>query len=209
MSDTSLQIIALDAANMLHLESCQGDMEANEPTQIPKERVALLDFETCCRIPMVPSSDVHTATPTNRDTVTNITALEPMLLRNQAIGKEFYTPIETRGKLHEPIDGYACDMWALGIILLIMLTSRYPFLPRNEESAFAFYKHLRYHDVGDLLAPPVGRHSFSTIHDKRPLKSMFPNDAIEVMRLLLHPDRRKRMTAAQLLRHPWVALAGS
>jgi serine/threonine protein kinase len=201
MADMTLRQVALDAANMLH------DLEvATEsiPTILSQERCALLDFETCCRIPMIRPMNEGEGQDAGSDLQHD---LEPMLIRNQPIGKVLYLPLENFGRYHKPIDAFACDMWALGVLLMIMLTSGFPFNPTSEESALAFYRHVRHHDIGDLLVRQPGHHSFATNHDRKPLKSIIPDDAMDAIRLLLQPDRRTRITAAQLLRHPWLSLS--
>lgn len=82
------------------------------------------------------------------------------------------------------------DMWALGVIIYIMLTGVHP---------FDLYGNASNDEVIDAIIsgkqPPL--------HNS-PLTAHLSPDAISVIEKLLQWNPRKRLTADQLLEHPWV-----
>eukprot|EP00429_Kryptoperidinium_foliaceum_P002198 CAMPEP_0176007262 /NCGR_PEP_ID=MMETSP0120_2-20121206/3142_1 /TAXON_ID=160619 /ORGANISM="Kryptoperidinium foliaceum, Strain CCMP 1326" /LENGTH=823 /DNA_ID=CAMNT_0017340017 /DNA_START=20 /DNA_END=2491 /DNA_ORIENTATION=- len=83
----------------------------------------------------------------------------------------------------------AVDMWAVGVILYIMLTGVHPFDPaceRTDQQVSDAIKNEKTPPLDDLY---VGHLSDS---------------AIDLMKRLMAPDPDKRITAYELLHHPWV-----
>jgi serine/threonine protein kinase len=79
-------------------------------------------------------------------------------------------------------DGKPVDMWALGILLYVMLTGVFPFKGADEKDLYA----------------KIIRGQFRNNHEA------LCNDARRIIGRLLDPDVRRRMTASELLRDPFV-----
>jgi serine/threonine protein kinase len=81
------------------------------------------------------------------------------------------------------------DMWALGVIIYIMLTGMHPFdltgKGTDEEVADA---------IVNGKSPPI-RNSAITAH--------LSDSAVDLIDRLMQADPRKRLTADQMLEHPW------
>jgi CRP-like cAMP-binding protein len=83
----------------------------------------------------------------------------------------------------------AIDIWAVGVILYIMLMGFHPFDPdcdRSDDEVVAAIKR-------DPM-PPMGEEYVAHLSDS----------AKDLIRRLMEPDPSKRMTAYELLHHPWV-----
>uniref|UniRef100_A0A7S1BJJ1 cGMP-dependent protein kinase n=1 Tax=Corethron hystrix TaxID=216773 RepID=A0A7S1BJJ1_9STRA len=86
------------------------------------------------------------------------------------------------------------DMWSLGIILFIMLTGLHPFdLQGNATDEDIKQKLLKNEK------PPL--HTGVTDHVSA--------SALDLMEKLMNPDPTKRITAEQMLHHPWVRRGGA
>ena len=79
------------------------------------------------------------------------------------------------------------DMWALGVIIYMMLLGRHPFDSKCDASDEEIAKRIK-----KQRQPPLTK-------DLRISPS-----ALDLLRKLMEPDPKQRMTAHELLHHPWV-----
>ncbi|DBA00005.1 TPA: hypothetical protein N0F65_002008 [Lagenidium giganteum] len=88
---------------------------------------------------------------------------------------------------HQPQD-FGVDMWAFGVLTYITLTGVHPFDPRGDRS-----------DAEIIVEVAKGKYDV----DNEWYKSL-SNDAKDFLARLLESDPRKRMSATQALKHPWL-----
>ncbi|OQS03082.1 kinase [Thraustotheca clavata] len=105
----------------------------------------------------------------------------------QAVGKTFYMAPEMY--LKKPYDPVAADVWALGILLVILLTGAPPFSRANDtDKVFAYVK--------TRGITPVLR-AWKLIH-------LVPAPALDLLERILIADPSRRLSMQQLLEHPFV-----
>jgi len=94
-------------------------------------------------------------------------------------------------------DGFAADMWSLGVCLFAMLSG---FFPLDEASANDW----RYSKLCEAQA--VGRSTTSVVYGwyKRTAKHLSP-EVVHLLNGLLSVDANKRLTMSDVRVHPWVA----
>ena len=103
-----------------------------------------------------------------------------------------YCPPEVLDKrLRKPTNDPSMDMWALGIILYIMLTGMHPFDLEGNAS-------------DDEIKDNVLKSKGPPLKDN-PFTAHLSPDAIDVIQKLLTKNPKKRMTAFEMLQHPWVS----
>lgn len=116
--------------------------------------------------------------------------LNPELRKENEDGDEtgttgYWPPERFESKLLTP----AIDLWSLGVILYIMLTGVHPFdlnCDRTDEQVANAIKENPY--------PSMDRANVGHLSDS----------ALELISRLMEPDVEKRITAYELLHHPWV-----
>lgn len=99
----------------------------------------------------------------------------------------YWPPERFVSSKHEP--DQAADMWAVGIILFIMLTGVHPF----DLSGVATDEEIERH-IKKNPSPPI-------IPE---LTSHLSPSAIDLIQKLFHADSKQRITAEQMLQHPWI-----
>ena len=83
-------------------------------------------------------------------------------------------------------NGFKADIWALGVVLHVMMTGRFPFVGKTEKDLFARIQ------TGQFL-PPVQMNF----------------DAKRLIQRMLSLEPAKRPSASEILRDPWLTAAGS
>lgn len=84
----------------------------------------------------------------------------------------------------------SADMWALGVIIYMMLLGRHPFDLDADATDEEIGKRIK-----EQRQPPL---------EDCELASHLSPSAIDLLRKLMEPDPKKRMTAHDMLHHPWV-----
>jgi len=82
------------------------------------------------------------------------------------------------------------DMWALGVIIFTMLLGRHPFDLECDASDEEIGKRIK-----EQRRPPL---------KDCPFDVNISDSAIDLLNRLMEPDPKKRMTAHEMLHHPWV-----
>jgi len=80
-------------------------------------------------------------------------------------------------------DGKPVDIWAVGVLLFVMLTGSFPFKGVSEQDLYSKIQRGHYRHNHDAL----------------------PRQARYVIAKMLETDPRKRITAAELLKEPYIA----
>ena len=177
----------------------ESSSEGNNTTALTAN---LIDFGSAAIAPKIFSFDEEA-----NETNTNNKTQQPFALPNGTID---YWPPERFAALKASVEiQISVDMWAIGIVLFIMLAGVHPFDLQADASN---------HDFEEIMADLL----MSTHHDNDNDSSKGEEEAkncyltvspyldhvspcgIDLIRKLLEVDPMKRITAAEVLEHPWV-----
>lgn len=158
---------------------CHRDLSL-ENILVHNENSLIIDMGMCLRIPFTD--------PRNPNATTDIASgtMRRLMKPDGTCGKHNYMSPEVFANT-EPFDGYAIDLWSVGVILYIMLTG---FPPYDQAS----------------LADP----RFDVIVNGRLTDQLFEwgvhlsDDVGSLLQNMLQLDPRNRLTLDQVMRHPWV-----
>mmetsp|Transcript_33930 Transcript_33930/g.95459 ORF Transcript_33930/g.95459 Transcript_33930/m.95459 type:complete len:952 (+) Transcript_33930:178-3033(+) len=117
------------------------------------------------------------------------TFYKPGMRFTDVVGSAYYIAPEVLQRGYGP----ECDVWSVGVIMYIVLSGRPPFFGRTESEVFN-----RIMKAGQRLEDNFKRDPWPRISD--PAKAL--------IRKMLSPDPRARITAAQALADPWVRIDG-
>eukprot|EP00245_Coleochaete_scutata_P016446 TRINITY_DN7686_c0_g1_i1.p1 TRINITY_DN7686_c0_g1~~TRINITY_DN7686_c0_g1_i1.p1 ORF type:complete len:533 (+),score=103.98 TRINITY_DN7686_c0_g1_i1:233-1831(+) len=110
---------------------------------------------------------------------------QPGEVFNDVVGSPYYVAPEVLRRKYGP----EADVWSAGVIVYILLSGVPPFWAETEQGIFeAVLK-----GEIDFVSPP-----WPTIS----------SSAKDLIKKMLHGDPKKRLTARQVLAHPWVAVDG-
>jgi len=172
----------LSAVNYLQKKGiCHRDLCLENMMVDQENNICIIDFGLCLRVPF--------ADPSNRKFVTDVSAnTSRRLMKAQGqCGKLEYMAPEVSLRA-ESFDGFAIDLWAVGIVLFELLVGKQPF----------------------TMPDPVDK-NFQIISVEGNLAWLLQAKGIEVnsgavdlLQGMLWCDPAKRWTLSQIVNHPWV-----
>jgi serine/threonine protein kinase len=165
--------------------------------------IAILnDFEFACRIPYARAEDDDDTDdddntddgPAKRDDA-DITTMRRLILPEKICGKPLYlAPEQWDGT---PFDGVAIDLWAMGTMLLVMLTGCDPWAVAQPSDAWYNFIVVQ-GQLEEALRLKHGGGGFGLGH--RTLSA----SVVDLLQKILQPDPRDRPSLYEVQHHPWV-----
>ena len=144
----------------------------------------------CLRVPYTYPDDPEGATDDFTDV--SIGTKRRLIHSQNHCGKLHYMTPEIYQK-REGFDGYAADVWSLGVVLFVLLTGRQPYgRPDEKDSGYS-----------DLIDP-----TFYWNTKETPAILSWGHEmsleAVDLIRGMLNPDPRDRATLGWISSHKWV-----
>jgi len=159
---------------------CHRDMSLENLMIDNNGNVFIIDMGMCIRIPYEGNNDQLRLTEDHRTRNRRLTF-------GGRCGKLYYMSPEIYGMRH--FDGHAVDLWAVGVILVMLLTGNAPWeRPVNTDEYF--------HHMSTNANLTI------TMRDHWNLN--LSAEAFDLMQRMLNPDPRERLSLNQIRAHPWM-----
>jgi serine/threonine protein kinase len=162
--------------------------------------IAILnDFEFACRIPYARPDDDDNDDDKNdgiQDDDADITTMRRLILPEKICGKPLYLAPEQWDGI--PFDGVAIDIWAMGTMLLVMLTGCDPWAVARPSDAWYNFIVVQGQLEEALRVKHGGGGGAGSGH--RTLSA----SAVDLLQKILQPDPRDRPSLYEVQHHPWV-----
>jgi len=141
-----------------------------ENIMVSENMTVIIDMGMCLRIPFLDDEQANEVPQPAQRCLMNS---RPRCGKLKYMAPEVYS--------QQPFDGYAVDMWAVGVCLFIMLTGREPW-----------------------NRPFMLDHNFRNFTNEVSYDTNLSADAIDLLKWMLFLDPRKRLSVQQVRRHPWM-----
>jgi serine/threonine protein kinase len=143
--------------------------------------IRIIDFGLCLRVPYVDPNNRNLVTDVSSDTVRR-------LIKAQGQGGKWEYMAPEVARRQECFDGFAIDLWTVGILLFEFLVGKKPFaLPDSSDPNF--YMIAVEGNLEGLL---------------RMKGISLDQEACDLLQKMLQSDPSKRLTLAEVVGHPWV-----
>jgi len=163
---------------------CHRDISL-ENILVDNERTFVIDMGMCLRVPFFDNEEGDTDMLGNVD-YRDRGAQRCLISGKPPCGKPYYMSPEVYSE--KPFDGYAIDMWAVGVCLFMMLTGQNPWeRPTPTDNAF------RYMSSGSV-AEILTNHWHITLSA----------DAMDLLQRMLFENPHERLSLQQVRAHPWM-----
>ena len=117
--------------------------------------------------------------------------LRHLIVPDTDVGKQYYVSPEI-ALSRDPYDGFAVDLWAVGVILFIFLTGCPPWSHPFADLTF------------ELIAISRNRLESLLVSWDRAVSP----EATDLLQRMLRLDPRERLSLAQVAEHPWMTMDG-
>lgn len=159
---------------------CHRDLSLENILVAENDRLVIIDMGMSLRVPFTD--------PFNYGCVTDVSeGARRRLIRAQGQGSRFMYMAPEVVAADAEFDGFAIDLWSAGVVLFLLLVGMAPFKWAHESDA-RFLKiskgHLR--DLLDALNIPLSA------------------EACDLLQNLFWRDPSRRLSLAEVMRHPWV-----
>lgn len=161
---------------------CHRDLSL-ENIVVHGNKCKVIDFGMALRIPYIHPNNIGSCTDVSDGTTR-------LLMKAQGQGGDFtyMSPEVLNGDA--AFDGFAIDLWSAGVILYIMLVGSKPFKwPHPTDELFARIS------IDGLLKESLQYWGIE-----------LSEDATHLLQSMLWKDKRKRLTLAQVMEHPWLSV---